>query len=67
MQALGERDNRYLAAWIQPDGFKTAPSKEEVKEALQAKLPAYSVPNVFVFIDQFPVKAMCLNHQISTQ
>ena len=55
VQALGERANSYLAAWIQPDGRVPVPSAELLKLALQAKLPAYMVPNVFVYIDTFPV------------
>jgi acyl-coenzyme A synthetase/AMP-(fatty) acid ligase len=55
VQALGERDNRYLAAWIQPRDRKQVPSKDQLKAALQARLPAYMVPNVFVVIGSFPV------------
>ena len=45
VQALGERDNRYLAAWIQAHGGASAASKEGLKAALRAKLPAYMVPS----------------------
>ena len=57
MQALGERDNRYLAAWVQPDGPTAAPTKLQLTAALQAKLPTYMVPNVLVLVERFPVTA----------
>lgn len=55
VQALGERNNRYLAAWIQPCGHQQVSSKEQLKAVLHARLPAYMVPNIFVVIDHFPV------------
>ena len=55
VQALGERDNRYLAAWVQPIADSPAPSKHDLTTAVEAKLPAYMVPRVLVFIKSFPV------------
>eukprot|EP00966_Prymnesium_polylepis_P281121 6495189-Prymnesium_polylepis.1 len=54
--ALGERDNRYLAGWIQrSDSLRDTPTKHDLTAALDAKLPGYMVPKVLVFIDTFPV------------
>jgi amino acid adenylation domain-containing protein len=55
VQALGERDNHYLAAWIQPAADGPTPSKRELTAALEAKLPAYMVPKVLVYLETFPV------------
>lgn len=53
--ALGDRNNQYLAAWIQPLHASRTPKKDDVKAALQAQLPHYMVPNVLVFVETFPV------------
>ena len=55
VQALGDRENKYLAAWIQRNSSRPAQTKEELKAALQGTLPAYMVPNVLVFLETFPV------------
>lgn len=57
VQALGERDNRYLAAWVQPEDARAPPCKRALTEALRARLPAYMVPHVMVTVDRFPVTA----------
>ena len=41
---------------------KPAPSKRELTAALEAKLPAYMVPKVLVFIDTFPVTGATTPH-----
>ena len=55
VQALGDKSNRYLAAWVQPDSLASLPSKDQLKKTLRGKLPEYMVPNVLVFVDTFPV------------
>jgi amino acid adenylation domain-containing protein len=53
--ALGDRNNQYLAAWIQPMSMSRIPHKDDVKTTLRAQLPHYMVPNVLVFVETFPV------------
>ena len=55
VQAVGELENRYLAAWVQMYSNESMATKQQLKMALQAKLPAYMVPNVIVFCDTLPV------------
>lgn len=54
LQALGERDDRYLAAWIKPSCAQV-PCKDQLQSALRLQLPHYMVPNVLVFVETFPV------------
>ncbi len=52
-QNSGEKS---LVAYVQPLGGK-APSAEELRSLLLAKLPEYMVPVVFVFLDALPLNA----------
>jgi non-ribosomal peptide synthetase component F len=54
--ALGERNSKYLVAFVQPVGGKeAAPPKAELQDFAGSRLAGYMVPKTFVFLDLFPV------------
>ena len=55
VQALGERNDRYLAAWIQPEDGDRVLSAHDLTAALDSLLPSYMVPKIMVFVETFPV------------
>ncbi len=46
--------DKQLVAYVVPDGAQ-APSSQELRRYLQAKLPHYMVPGVFVFLEALPL------------
>ena len=51
-------DERRLAAWVVPAGGVEAPSAAELRQHVQAVLPAYMIPSAFRALEKFPLTAM---------
>jgi len=56
--ALGEKlGHKRLVAFVMPARAEEPPSPEELRHALQERLPAYMVPSAFVLLGELPLSA----------
>ena len=55
VQALGDRTNKYLVAFVQPHEGVAPLTKAALQEFAGQKLAGYMLPGAFVFMDKFPV------------
>jgi amino acid adenylation domain-containing protein len=46
---------KYLAAYVVPNSTPTADSTNRLREYLKARLPEYTIPAAFVFLEAFPL------------
>jgi amino acid adenylation domain-containing protein len=51
----GDTVDMRLVAYLVPADAKNAPSVEDLRAALQRRLPSYMIPSVFAFIDEIPL------------